>query len=122
MAKGKKTGGRQKGSRNHRTEAQAAAIENSGLTPLDYMLTVLRDPAQEYDVRLDAAKAAAPYVHPKLANIELTGKDKGPLEVNVLRYSSEQLAPSPVSTQGVASARTGSPPRSLAVAPKVGQG
>ena len=43
MAKGKKTGGRQKGVRNKRTEAQSAAIENSGLTPLEYMLSVLRD-------------------------------------------------------------------------------
>lgn len=35
------------------------------------MLSVMRDPANESDVRLDAAKAAAPYVHSKLASIEL---------------------------------------------------
>lgn len=90
MAKGKKTGGRKKGSRNLRTEAQAAAIECSGLTPLEFMLNVLRDPQQDYDVRLEAAKSAAPYVHPKLANIELTGKDKGPLEISIVRYSPTQ--------------------------------
>lgn len=95
MAKGIKTGGRRKGSRNKRTEAQAAAIECSGLTPLDFMLGVLRDPEHDYDVRLDAAKAAAPYVHPKLANIELTGKDKGPLEVSIVRYSPTQPVGSP---------------------------
>lgn len=95
MAKGKKTGGRQKGSRNKRTEEQSAAIESSGLTPLDYMLTVLRDAAQDDEVRLDAAKAAAPYVHPKLANIELTGKDKGPLEVKIVRYTPAQPMGSP---------------------------
>lgn len=87
MAKGLKTGGRQKGSRNKRTEAQAAAIENSGLTPLDYMLTVLRDPKQDIDLRMEAARSAAPYVHPKLANIELTGKDGKPLEVKIVRFS-----------------------------------
>lgn len=102
MAKGHKTGGRQKGSRNHRTEAQAAAIESSGLTPLDYMLSVLRDPERDYDMRLEAAKAAAPYVHPKLANIELTGKDKGPLEVSIVRYTPAQpVGPAPVSTPAV---------------------
>lgn len=87
MAKGLKTGGRQKGSRNKRTEAQAVAIETSGLTPLDYMLTVLRDPKAEDDLRMEAARSAAPYVHPKLANIEVSGKDGGPLEVKVVQFS-----------------------------------
>jgi hypothetical protein len=95
MAKGLKTGGRQKGSRNHRTEAQAVAIEKSGLTPLDYMLTVLRDPNAESELRMEAARSAAPYVHPKLANIEVTGKDGGPLQVNIVQFSNhpERLGP-----------------------------
>lgn len=79
MAKGLKTGGRKKGSTNKATAAKAADIAASGLTPLDYMLTVLRDIKGAAEVRLEAAKAAAPYVHPKLANIELTGKGGGPL-------------------------------------------
>lgn len=90
MAKGLKTGGRRKGSRNKAPQAQAAAIAASGLTPLEFLLSVLRDPEKQYAARIDAAKAAAPYVHPKLANIELTGKDKGPLEVNIVRYSPTQ--------------------------------
>lgn len=99
MAKGLKTGGRQKGSRNKRTEAQAVAIETSGLTPLDYMLSILRTPIEcpkdmgikehiaAASLRLEAAKSAAPYVHPKLANIEVTGKDGGPLEVKIVQFS-----------------------------------
>lgn len=90
MAKGRKTGGRQKGVRNHRTEAQAAAIEASGLTPLEYMLSVLRDSGQDYEVRLEAAKSAAPYVHPRLANVELSGSKDKPLEVKVVRYSTTE--------------------------------
>jgi hypothetical protein len=43
MAIGKKTGGRKKGAPNKATAAKAAAIEASGLTPLDYMLSVMRD-------------------------------------------------------------------------------
>ena len=73
MAKGRKTGGRQKGTPNKRTQEVVAKIEASGLTPLDYMLKVMRDENEVLDVRLDAAKAAAPYVHPRLASIENTG-------------------------------------------------
>lgn len=73
MAKGRKTGGRQKGTPNKRTQDVVAAIEASGLTPLDFMLKVMRDENELPDVRLDAAKAAAPYVHPRLATIENTG-------------------------------------------------
>lgn len=33
----------------------------------------MRDVEEELSTRLDAAKSAAPYVHPKLANIEHSG-------------------------------------------------
>lgn len=79
MAKGIKTGGRKKGSRNKATAAKEAAIAKTGLTPLDYMLRVMRSESQPSDIRLDAAKSAAPYVHPKLAAIEMTGKGGAPL-------------------------------------------
>lgn len=74
MAKGHKTGGRVKGVPNRATAAKVAEIEASGLTPLDYMLSVLRDEANPLDVRLDAANKAAAYVHPKLAAVEHSGK------------------------------------------------
>ena len=86
MAQGHKTGGRRKGTPNRATAAKSAAIEKSGLTPLDYMLRLLRNPKLDYELRLEAAKSAAPYVHPKLANVELTGKDGGVLTVQVVRY------------------------------------
>lgn len=84
MAKGAKTGGRRKGTPNKASAAKAVEIAESGVTPLDFMLTVMRDPAKEFDVRLDAAKSAAPYVHPKLAAIEHTGKDGGPIQTEEL--------------------------------------
>jgi formylmethanofuran dehydrogenase subunit B len=68
--KGVKTGGRRKGVPNKATAAKAAAIAASGLTPLDFMLGVMRDECQELGVRLDAAKAAAQYVHPKLQPVD----------------------------------------------------
>lgn len=76
-----KTGGRKKGTPNRATAEKAKKIAESGLTPLDFMLQVMRDPSQEDAVRLDAAKAAAPYVHPKLATIQHTGANGGPIEV-----------------------------------------
>lgn len=87
MAKPKgspKTGGRKKGTRNRKTAATVLAIEASGITPLNYMLGLMRqDTPKGADLnvriaiagqRFEAAKAAAPYVHPKLAAIEHTGK------------------------------------------------
>lgn len=82
MAGGARPGaGRPRGARNRKTRETVAAIEQSGLTPLDYMLSVMRDAGQEPEVRLDAAKSAAPYVHPRLAAIEHTGKGGGPVEL-----------------------------------------
>ena len=43
MALGRKTGGRQKGSRNRATTEARAAAEAIGILPLDYMLSVMRD-------------------------------------------------------------------------------
>ena len=83
MARGgsREGAGRPKGQRNVRTAEQAAAIEASGLTPLDYLMSVVRDIAAAKDERIDAAKAAAPYVHPKLSSIEHRGDSDNPLEV-----------------------------------------
>lgn len=120
MAKGRKTGGgSRKGIPNKATAAKAAAIESSGLTPLDFLLQVMRDQERDMDMRVDAGKAAAPYVHPKLANIELTGKDKGPLEVKIVRFSD---AAQPVDSETVpdarlGGARTGVSPRHPTLAP-----
>lgn len=66
--------GRKKGTRNKANAAREKAIAESGLTPLDYLLSVMRDETEEPTMRMDAAKAAAPFVHPKLAAIEHTGE------------------------------------------------
>lgn len=74
-------GGSRKGIPNRATAAREAAIAASGLTPLDYMISVMRDANNPTDTRLDAARSAAPYVHPKLAQTQITGKDGGPIQV-----------------------------------------
>ncbi len=68
-----KTGGRKKGSVNKTTAAREAQIKASGLDPLNYMLKVLRDKKETDERRLDAAKAAAPYVHPRLSSVDFQG-------------------------------------------------
>ncbi len=78
--------GRKKGAVSKATAARKALIEealNQGLTPLDYMLQVLRDPTQEKHVRLDAAKSAAPYMHPRLAAIEHSGDKDNPVAFTI---------------------------------------
>lgn len=74
MAAGKKTGGRQKGTPNRASVELAAAIAASGLTPLDYMLNTLRDESADPRRRDWAAANAAPYIHPKLAQVEVGNK------------------------------------------------
>jgi hypothetical protein len=83
MAKGgsREGAGRKPGVPNRRTAEKAAAIEASGLTPLDFMLSVLRNEDNTTEDRMDAAKAAAPYVHAKLASVEHKGDGGGALEV-----------------------------------------
>lgn len=54
-------------------EARKQAAEG-GLMPLDYMLSILRDESLAPDARMDAAKAAAPYVHAKLSSVDNTGE------------------------------------------------
>ena len=72
--------------RNKATAAKAAAIAASGLTPLDYMISVLRDEKRRTSrARMEAAKSAAPYVHPRLASIEHGGKDGSPVKVETIQ-------------------------------------
>lgn len=40
------------------------------LSPHAYMLRVMRNPQNSQEVRLEAARAAAPYSHPRLAQVE----------------------------------------------------
>lgn len=65
-----KTGGRHRGTKNKKTREQVAKVTASGLTPLEYMLQVMRNEELPRDERMDAAYKSAPYVHPRLTAIE----------------------------------------------------
>ena len=79
---GKREGaGRKAGVPNKRTAAIQQAVEQSGMTPLEYLLSVMRDVGEEPRARLAAAQAAAPYVHAKLSSVEMSGKDGGDIGI-----------------------------------------
>lgn len=73
---GKRPGsGRKPGSVTQRTRDIAEAmVANGELTPLDYLKSIYQDPAVDEAKRIDAAKAAAPYCHARLAAIEHSGE------------------------------------------------
>ena len=64
--------GRKPGTPNRATAELQAAVAASGETPLDYMLQIMRDDTRGAERRDEMAKAAAPYVHAKLAAVDAT--------------------------------------------------
>lgn len=83
MAKGAKTGGRVKGSANKSTRERLQALMDSGETPLEYMLRIMRDKMVDDERRDKMALAAASYMHPRLASTEISGNPDKPLEHKV---------------------------------------
>lgn len=73
--------GRKAGSVTVRSRAIANGLLDEGESPLEFMLAIMRDPEAKREERLDMAKAAAPYVHAKLASVEASGPNGGPIEI-----------------------------------------
>jgi hypothetical protein len=97
---GVKTGnprGRPRGTKNKATvireTGHAQLVEQAkaeGITPLEHMLKVLRDPGADERRRDAMAVAAAPFVHPKLSQVEAN------ITANIKRdadeYTDDELA------------------------------
>ncbi|RFC66583.1 hypothetical protein DYI37_03195 [Fulvimarina endophytica] len=64
-------------------------MAQSGMTPLEYMLKVMRSEAADGERRDRMAIAAAPYVHPKLASMQHSGPNGGPIQSVDLTNMSE---------------------------------
>lgn len=83
--------GRKPGGQNAKSAAIAQKAAAAGITPLEYMLDLMREELpEEADatvkiahkaLRFEAAKAAAPYVHPRLTALQHQGHDGGPLKI-----------------------------------------
>lgn len=82
-------GARSPGGRRKRTAASATARSGlaAAVTPLDFLLATMRDEGNDFITRLNAAKAAAPYVHAKLASVEVGGTGGRNLVVEIVRFS-----------------------------------
>jgi hypothetical protein len=85
MARGRKTGGRKKGAVNRATAEARAAAEATGIMPLDYMLSIMRDANAEPKRRDAMAMAAAPYLHPKMSADEAKANEPAAAEVHGIR-------------------------------------
>ena len=73
--------GRKKGQATRLNEQARQAALAGGTSPLEFLLAAMRDGGREFNVRLDAAKAAAPYLHARLASVEVGGPEGGPLQI-----------------------------------------
>src|SRR5215471_845291 len=75
--------GRKPGSASQKTREIANQAATDGLTPLEYMLAVLRDDTADPDRRDRMAVAAAPYIHARLAAIETKVETVGQIEAKI---------------------------------------
>ena len=78
--------GRPLGSRNKRTQAVLDAAQAEGITPLEFLLRAMRDGRHKFEVRLQAAIQAAPYVHPRLSSVQATVEDNRIEPVEEIRW------------------------------------
>lgn len=82
---GKREGaGRKSGAAQCKTRAIANSIMLDGEeTPLEVIIKLMRQATNPED-KLKAAIAAAPYVHPRLAAVEVSGNQEKPLAMQVV--------------------------------------
>ena len=62
--------GRKRGVPNRLAKANIEKAEKTGAMPLDYMLAIMRNSKADNERRDAMARAAAPYLHPRLATVE----------------------------------------------------
>lgn len=95
--------GRPRGATTKKTREIADKAVAAGLSPLEYMLNLMRSQAPEgadgetmlkhMALQFEAAKAAAPYVHPRLTAIAHTGENGGPIKTEDVTAPRPRLAP-----------------------------
>jgi hypothetical protein len=85
-----KTARRQKGTPNKTIAANQVEVAATDPTPLDHMLAVMRDPRASDERRDLMAKAAAPFIHPRVSPIQASyNQPDGGLDVT--RLSDQEL-------------------------------
>lgn len=83
--------GRPKGSANKKTCEIANRCAEEGLTPLEVMIDIMRQAYAKgeagFEMALDAASRAAPFIHPKLSSIDM----KTTVKKDIEEYSDAEL-------------------------------
>jgi len=85
--KNHKLSGSRTGTKNKRKLVLDEAIVKSGYSPLEFLLMVVRGevPETTLSIQVDAAKAAAPYLHKKMPQeTKLTGDEKNPVSLTII--------------------------------------
>jgi hypothetical protein len=93
--------GRKPGSTTRKTREIADAAAAAGITPLEVMLLHMRQLYEQGDLKAAADRAVdcAPYMHPRLASVQATGKDGGPIQQEIThRQSLENLTAAELET------------------------
>lgn len=82
--------GRKPGGRNQKAREIADRAAAEGITPLEVMLCAMRThyDAKRFDDAAAVAKDAAPYMHPRLAAIEVAGDTEHPIKHEFIWASS----------------------------------
>lgn len=85
--------GRKKGSATKRTAAVKAQAVAEGITPAEVMQKAMEYHfrAKRYDEAAAVAKDLAPYRHPRLSAVEVTGANGGPVQAQVVHTRYEEL-------------------------------
>lgn len=76
-------------------EAASSAVKDKQLTPLEYLIEIVNDKNEKRAIRLDAAKAAAPYIHPRLASTISTNGGSGSHEEWLRSMQDNAMPPKP---------------------------
>ena len=72
--------GKPKGTTNAALKEAREKAAAGGLMPLDYLLEVMRNAEHDEAKRMEAAKAAAPYLHARLSNVDVNANVTGEMK------------------------------------------
>ena len=64
------------------TEGYPIAAADPDISPEDFLLSVMRDPGAPVELRLQAARIAAPLVHPKPNSVDAAAASADPVPAN----------------------------------------
>ena len=82
--------GRKPGALTRYKKEVAEKVADEGITPLEFLVSVVRDKKAKKRDRVDAAKAAAPYCHKRMPQA-FEGDIRGSFVYEVVKYGDEEV-------------------------------